>query len=563
MTHRAAIVQLYRRLRSFSLLAALSLAAAPLVLADSDGEGAASTHVLRAELALKDDDYRKAVAEYREAAKLSTNTDIARQATRVAFGFGFNKDALSAAERWLELDTDSDEALVYVAQLELRLGNMRDARRRFTALIERGDDPADQRLHKLIPILSKEDPKQADKLVRLLADPYPDSALAHFAVAAIALLAGDLEHAMERSLRAAELDPEWLNAKLLYARAMMLSGDREEAIDYTSRIIGDDPDPDPDARMELALMLLSTGHDDDALSQVNQVLLEQPSRTDALRLMAIINFRQNNLDAARDDFETLLASRRFTMDALFYLARIADIRKEFDKAIGLYSEVSNGRDAVIAQRRVSVLLAFENSDPEAALAWLDQFGDENPEFAIDMVLSRAQLLTSLGRHEEALAYYDKAVDYRPDDENTALSRAELMLHIDRVDDSISAYRDAARRWPESPITLNAFGYTLADRTKKYREAEKLIRRALKFDPDSPAIIDSLGWVLFKRGRFSEALVQLETAYDRLPDHEVAAHLVEVLTVLERTKEALDILVAAELRTPESQLLAEVRERLFP
>ncbi len=557
------MVQLYRRLRDFSLLAALCLAAAPLVLADSEGDGTVNAHILRAELALRGDDYRKAVAEYRKAADLSSNPDIARQATHVAFGFAFDEDALGAAKRWIELDADSDEALVYVARLELRMGNIRNARRSFTTLIERGDDPADQRLHKLIPILSEEDPKHADKLVRMLAKPYPDSPLAHFAVAAIALRAGDLEHAMQRSLRAAELDPEWPNAKLLYARAMMLSGERDKAIDYTSRIIGDDPDPDPEARLELALMLLSVGRDDDALSQVNQVLLEQPSRTDALRLMAIINFRQNNLDAARDDFETLLASRRHTMDALFYLARIADIRKEFDQAIRLYSEVNNGRDAVVAQRRVSVLLAFENHDPEAALEWLDQFANENPEFAIDMVLSRAQLLVSLGRHEEALEYYDKAVDYRPDDEETALSRAELMLHTGRIDDSVSAYRDAARRWPDSAMTLNAFGYTLADRTEKYREAEKLIRKALKFDPDSPAIIDSLGWVLFKRGRYSEALVQLELAYEQLPDHEVAAHLVEVLATLERMDQALDILVEAELRTPESPLLAEVRERLFP
>lgn len=557
------MVQLYRRLRDFSLLAALCLAAAPLVFADSEGDGTVSAHILRAELALRGDDYRKAVAEYRKAADLSDSADIARQATRLAFGFAFDEDALGAAKRWIELDPDSDEALVYVARLELRMGNIRNARRSFTTLIERGDDPADQRLHKLLPILSEEDPKQADKLVRMLAKPYPDSPLAHFAVAAIALRAGDLEHAMQRSLRAAELDPEWPNAKLLYARAMMLSGERDKAIDYTSRIIGDDPDPDPEARLELALMLLSVGRDDDALSQVNQVLLEQPSRTDALRLMAIINFRQNNLDAARDDFETLLASRRHTMDALFYLARIADIRKEFDRAIRLYSEVSNGRDAVVAQRRVSILLAFENHDPEAALEWLDQFADENPKFAIDMVLSRAQLLVSLGRHEEALEYYDKAVDYRPDDEETALSRAELMLHTGRIDDSVSAYRDAARRWPDSAMTLNAFGYTLADRTEKYREAEKLIRKALKFDPDSPAIIDSLGWVLFKRGRYSEALVQLELAYEQLPDHEVAAHLVEVLATLERMDRALDILVEAELRTPESPLLAEVRERLFP
>jgi len=344
---------------------------------------------------------------------------------------------------------------------------------------------------------------------------------------------------------------------------LLVSGESDKAIDYTARIIGDDPDPDPDARMELALMYMTAGRDDDALSQVNQVLLERASRTDALRLMAIINFRQNNLDAAWDDFEDLLASGDYTADALFYLARIADYRGEYDRAIRLYSEVKGGSNAVTSQRRASALLAYENDDPDAALQQLSEFADSRPRYAIDMVLAEAQLLASLGRHEEALDNYDRAVAYRPDDESVALGRAELMLRMDRLDDSISAYREAVRRWPDSSMSLNALGYTLADRTDEYREAEKLIRAALKTDPDSPAIIDSLGWVLHKRGHHEAALEQLQIAYDKFPDHEVAAHLVEVLAVLERRDEALEVLVNAELKDPESDLLSDVRERLFP
>ena len=138
-----------------------------------------------------------------------------------------------------------------------------------------------------------------------------------------------------------------------------------------------------------------------------------------------------------------------------------------------------------------------------------------------------------------------------------------MLRMGRLEDSISAYRDAAKRWPDSSVTLNALGYTLADRTEEYVEAEKLIRKALKYDPDSPAIIDSLGWVLHKLGNHEEALVHLQVAYEKFPDHEVAAHIVEVLAALEREEEALELLVAAETEDPESDLLKDVRERLFP
>ena len=50
------------------------------------------------------------------------------------------------------------------------------------------------------------------------------------------------------------------------------------------------------------------------------------------------------------------------------------------------------------------------------------------------------------------------------------------MGIDKtLDDAIAQYREAAERWPESAMSLNALGYTLADRTDEYREAEKLIR----------------------------------------------------------------------------------------
>ncbi len=541
----------------------LLLGAAGLAFADDSESSGASAHLLAAEVALSRDEYLEAAREYRKAAELSSSAEIARQATHVAFGFGFSDVALAAAKRWLALEADSDEALLYTAQLQLRLGQQRAARRNFRALVERGDEPPDQRLLSLVQVLSDEDPENGYALMRTLAKPYEESALAHYAVAVMALQAEELEVARERAQKAMELDSEWLKPKLLYARALLLDGQADEAIDYTARIIGDDPDPDPDARMELALMYMAADRNDDALSQVNQILLEQPSRADALRMMAIINFREQNLDAAWDDFEDLLATRRFTMDALYYLARIADVRGEVDRALRLYAEVTSGPNAVMSQRRASALIAFEQENPDAALDHLDTFADKSPRFAIDILLAKAQLLASLERYPESLAIYDKAVRYRPDDEGTVLGRAELLLRMGRLDDALVAYRRAVRRWPDSPLSLNALGYTLADRTTKYRESERLIRKALKYDPDSPAIIDSLGWVLHKRGYHAAALVELEKAYAAFPDHEVAAHIVEVLVALDRPDEAAAVLESALEKDPDSKLLADVRERLFP
>jgi tetratricopeptide (TPR) repeat protein len=515
-----------------------------------------------AQKALEEHRYKDAAESFREAALASDDVEVARQATRLSYSYGFNSDALASAKRWIELESDSDEALLYVAQLQLREGDIKRSQKSFEKLLERGEEPVDERLVSLIPLLSQEDSESADRLMRRLSKPYKDSAYAHYAAAVMALQAGDAEESGERAQRAIELDEDWLQPKLVYARSLLLAGEQEAAIDYTARIIGDDPDPDPDARLELAIMLLSAGRDDDALSQINQIMLEQPGRTDALRLMAIINFRLENLDVAQSDFEDLLASGRYTMDAYYYLGRIADHREDKERAIQLYSQVIHGQNAVISQRRAGFLIS-EIDGVDAALAHLQKFGETQPNFAVDMILAQAQLMASLKMYDDALVQYDRVISYDEDREDLTLGKAELLLRMGRQQDAIELYREAVNRWPDSSMSLNALGYTLADRTEQYAEAAKLIKKALKLDPDSAAIIDSYGWVLFRQGKYDEALAELERAWEMLKDPEVASHIVDVQMKLGQRDTALQTLEDAELLFPESELLQATRERLFP
>ncbi len=533
------------------------------VLADEDTSSEVSAHILQAEIALQRDEYLKATIEYRKAAELSDSVELARKATRTGFSYGFNDEALLSAKRWVKLDKDSDEARAFLGQLYFRVDDLRNARRQFERLIKAAPGDPGKRLLSLLGYLADErHPKRADKLMRALAKPYPKSAMAHYAVAVLALQAEDVEYAKERSTRSMELDPDYMRPKLLYARALMFEGEKDQAIEYLAHIIGDSPRPDPDARMELALMYMLSGRDDDALSQVNQVLMEQSGRLDALRLMAIINFRLDHLDAAWDDFEDLLASGQYRMDALYYLARIADYREQYERAVRLYKEVQFGSNTVFSQGRASALLAHQLGDVDGAFNLLDEFESASANNAVEALRLKAQLFISLERYDEGLALYEKAIEFRPDNENMILGHAELLVRIGRVDEAIAEYRKMIKRWPDSAMALNSLGYTLADRTQRYAEAQKLILRALKIDPKSPAIIDSLGWVLHKLGRQEEALLELQRAYEQLDDHEVAAHIAEVLVALNRRDEARELLESAEKKNPDSELLKDVRERYF-
>jgi tetratricopeptide (TPR) repeat protein len=531
-------------------------------VADNDSADGVAGYVEQAETALANYELHKAATAYVMAAEASSNDETARRATHLAYDLGFSDEALRAARRWAELAPNNDEALLYLGQLQLRDGQLRQAEKTFRQLLKRSDTDAAKRLLSFVPFLSQEDSDNANKLMRKLAKPYKTSADAQYAAGLVALDAGQGEEAGERALKALALRPDWLSARLLRARSLLIAGDIDAAIQYSEHIVGDSFDPDPDARLELALMYLAAEREEDALSQINQVLMEQPGRPDALRLMALINYQQDNIDIAWNDFQDLLNTGHHSEDAFFYLGRIADERGEAVQAVRLLMQVDKGPNVVAAQKRVGGLLV-QLGRPEDAIEHFTKVSLRQPAYALDMLYARGQVNAGIGNYADALADFDRVVINAPGDEGALLGRAELKLRLDNLDGALADYRLAAKRFPNSALVLNALGYTLADRTEEFAEAYRAIKRALELDPRNPAIIDSYGWVLFKQGKYDEALAELERAYQFMKDAEIAAHIIDVLWAQERPEDAMAFLAQAEVDHPDDPRLEALRERLFP
>ncbi len=93
--------------------------------------------------------------------------------------------------------------------------------------------------------------------------------------------------------------------------------------------------------------------------------------------------------------------------------------------------------------------------------------------------------------------------------------------------------------PDDVRALNYIGYTLAVQGRDLLEAERMLRRALTLSPLDPAILDSLGWALFRLGRYDDALDALSQASLRMPESAVIwQHLGEVHLAMDRRDEAL-------------------------
>ena len=117
--------------------------------------------------------------------------------------------------------------------------------------------------------------------------------------------------------------------------------------------------------------------------------------------------------------------------------------------------------------------------------------------------------------------------------------------------------------PDDAGLLNALGYLLTDEMDRHVEAHGYLQKALAAEPDNPAIIDSMGWVLFNLGEHEAALGYLERAFEMYPDPEVAAHIVDVQLALGNEDAAQQLLRESLKEHPDSPHLQELRQRLGP
>ena len=105
---------------------------------------------------------------------------------------------------------------------------------------------------------------------------------------------------------------------------------------------------------------------------------------------------------------------------------------------------------------------------------------------------------------------------------------------------LSAMRQVLLLEPENANALNFIGYTLADAGHDLDEAERMVKRALTLRPDSGAFTDSLGWVLYKRGQFHQAVEALQHAEALTPNEPVIIeHLGDALAKSARRTDATD------------------------
>ena len=233
--------------------------------------------------------------------------------------------------------------------------------------------------------------------------------------------------------------------------------------------------------------------------------------------------------------------RATNVDAILLSAALLDSMERYDLATEAYNSVPRDSSAFHAAELGRAEALRKSGKVDAAIEVLTQLAKSKPDLAI-VQITLGDTLRGLERYEEAVAAYNAAIDILgPAEEGqwfVYYTRGIALERLKRWDEAETDFRLALKLNPDQPQVLNYLGYSFVEQGTNLEEALGMIERAVSARPDDGYITDSLGWVLFRMGRYTEAVAHMERAAELMAvDPVVNDHLGDVYWAVGRSLEA--------------------------
>lgn len=441
---------------------------------------------------------------------------------------GQKDSADHAWSRVLELDPKSREALLGKASLAEARGDLATAAKCFAKL-------ADIYGPNALPLVERAE----SHWIKL---GLPDSALSllrsrwsHYRVptegeklARLLGVGGKVDEAISLFDTLAQLEPEDSQKYALFsARFLLAAGRREAALARFRQILADDP-TSIKAQVSLGAVLLDLDSAKEASQVFRQILNADSSNATAWYFMGLAAQRTRQTDSARSFLDRSIALDPQAIETWIRrgmleiesdsLRRAADV---FGRMVEAWPNLAQSRFlygyslARLAHRNL------RHPDRESCPP------DSEPVATTYRRLAVLQL--------------DTAIRIDSQMQRARFERGSLLERLGRVDEALVDLRVSVELHPDDANTANYLGYLLAEHNRSLPEAEALITRALVMDPDNHAYLDSHGWLLFRQGRFQEALVSIDKALSKgQNDRTIRQHRARILEALGRLPEAIGV-----------------------
>jgi tetratricopeptide (TPR) repeat protein len=217
---------------------------------------------------------------------------------------------------------------------------------------------------------------------------------------------------------------------------------------------------------------------------------------------------------------------------LLLAERSADATKVFERAI---EHSANRNELASFHFYLSGALGLDNRIDDA-LAAAQEAAKLKPESTT--YLARPGWVLTVGkRYEAACDFYRDLLkkfenDYSSDELREGLKEIRLAysgvcVMLGRNDEAEEQLESVLDEYPEDAGAMNDLGYLWADRNEHLGRAERMLHKAVATEPENASFRDSLGWLLYRQGKYAEAAVELQKALENRKDGEIFDHLGDV------------------------------------
>lgn len=298
------------------------------------------------------------------------------------------------------------------------------------------------------------------------------------------------------------------------------SGRREKAITHY-RAFQEKFGPNTSVAEELARLFIEDKNYPQAFDQLAIIEQADPSDVNVKAKMAFILIEQMRFPEAIVRLEQVLAIEPSSDKIRFYLGAVYEEVKDYRAAIGHFRKVPTASsyyaESVIHSAYLHKLLGELTKAVATIEDGIRQKDDHPPFFAL-----YASLLDDQKEYKKAAEMLNVAVKKFPDHAQLHFFLGNMQERLGQREDTIASMQKVLAIDNDHVQALNFLAYTYADLGRNLDQAERMVRRALSLKPDDGYILDTLGWVLFKRGQFGDAIRTLEAAYKAQPEESVIA-----------------------------------------
>ena len=450
------------------------------------------------------------------------------------------EEALRTAEQLTVVNPDSLTLRNLLGTAQLALGDKATAERTFLAILEQDPRflPARANLAQLDAAAGRLD--RARKRLEALLEDRPTSANTMIQLAQVEESAGRLEVSLRWLLKAQDADPRSARVVLALTDFHLRQGNAKAAL-----AVAEDAatwaQEDLDVMSALGRALAATGRTDVASAVYTNMATAAGFDTPSLYRVARL---QLSIGAGKDAIYTLTKGLQGNPDDLASRMLLAEAEVGVgasDKALALaealvadYPDLSSG---YLLLGDVHMRLGRFDE----AIAQYRKSHDLEAGTVTTLRLYRAHLVA--GDRARARSVLSPWVASHPTDSTARAALAEDLLAGGELDAARGQYERLLERDPSNPTVLNNLAYIL-DQQQAPR-AYELAQRAHELAPDNPAISDTVGWLMVRRGKPGLGLRHLRNAESRASGHpEISYHIGVALAALDRRREARSALERA-------------------